>query len=83
MYIQLDRDRDDLIPTPELREAVEHSAYSFGLTSEQAAELLYDVDANGDRYVDFMEFSRLVRSLFTISRDGCWETAFQKWTLQF
>jgi Ca2+-binding EF-hand superfamily protein len=49
----------------ELHQAVEHSAYSFGLSSEEASELLFDVDANGDNYVDFSEFTRLVSGVIT------------------
>uniref|UniRef100_A0A914HTQ6 non-specific serine/threonine protein kinase n=1 Tax=Globodera rostochiensis TaxID=31243 RepID=A0A914HTQ6_GLORO len=60
IFRSFDSDNDGCVPVAELKLAVRSSAYQFGLSREEANVLLSDVDANGDNFVDFPEFTRLM-----------------------
>ncbi|VDN03536.1 unnamed protein product [Thelazia callipaeda] len=60
IFHKFDTNYDGYIPTSDLKRFVHSSAASFGLTKEQAIELLENVDKNRDHLVDFAEFCTLM-----------------------
>lgn len=60
IFRRFDTNHDGYIGTNDLKRFVRESAFSFGLSSQEADALLHEVDANRDHLVDFPEFCTLM-----------------------
>ncbi|KAJ1349212.1 hypothetical protein KIN20_004683, partial [Parelaphostrongylus tenuis] len=60
LFRAFDLDHDGFIPTTDLKRSVREAAFSFGLDSEEVNAMTRNIDANGDRLIDFAEFCTLM-----------------------
>ncbi|MCP9259139.1 hypothetical protein DINM_002107 [Dirofilaria immitis] len=68
IFRMFDTNYDGYIATHDLRRFVYNSAASFGLSREEANNLLKNVDKNGDHLLDFAEFCTLLRMRHVLFR---------------
>ncbi|VDM53757.1 unnamed protein product [Angiostrongylus costaricensis] len=60
LFRAFDVDHDGFIPTTDLKRSIREAAFSFGFDPEEVNAMTRNIDANGDRLIDFAEFCTLI-----------------------